>query len=140
MYAAIREHEICAGHRVVDQGGKCEHLHGHGYVITFTCAPAVDLNPVGMVVDFSVIKSVLCQWLEDNWDHRMLLWDKDPLYLYVKDIDTTTVGVPFNPTAENMAEYLHNLGNELMLIHGVRVTSVKVQETRKCSATYGKDW
>jgi 6-pyruvoyl-tetrahydropterin synthase len=31
MITATRYHEIDAGHRVVGQGGKCEHLHGHRY-------------------------------------------------------------------------------------------------------------
>lgn len=34
---ATKFHEICAGHRVIGQGGKCERsYHGHNYVIHFT--------------------------------------------------------------------------------------------------------
>ena len=35
MIIAHRFHEFSYGHRVVGQGGKCEHLHGHNGVVTF---------------------------------------------------------------------------------------------------------
>lgn len=128
-----REHEICAGHRVVNQGGKCEHLHGHGYVFTFHCVGA--LNDIGMVIDFGVIKSKLSQWLEDNWDHRMLIWEEDPFLPALQQVDPTVVSVPFNPTAENMGIYLVNKIGPIQLEGtGVVLSAVNVQETRKCSA------
>ena len=73
-----REHEIHCGHRVVGHEGKCRHLHGHGYVIHFTCeAENGELDSIGRVIDFGEVKSKLCMWLEDNWDHRTLLWSAD---------------------------------------------------------------
>lgn len=132
---AVREHEICAGHRVVGQGGKCENLHGHGYVFTFACEGRV--NEVGMVIDFGVIKSTLCQWLEDSWDHKMILWLEDPMLHAVYNADPTgVVSVPFNPTAENMAQYLlEEIGPLLLADSNITLAAVKVQETRKCCAT-----
>ena len=150
-----RMHEIHAGHRVVGQGGKCENLHGHSYVFTFTCtAPRLDER--GMVIDFGIIKSTLCQWLEDNWDHKFLVWDKDKLMRSVAGAYAdyslgvepeenrsmflgSMVWLPFNPTAENMADYLLNrIGPELLAGHHAKLIKVKVQETAKCSATCEK--
>lgn len=73
-----RYHDISCGHRVVGHEGKCKFLHGHNYRFHFK-AGADDnlLDKVGRVVDFSVIKSTLCQWLEDTWDHKFLAWDGD---------------------------------------------------------------
>jgi 6-pyruvoyltetrahydropterin/6-carboxytetrahydropterin synthase len=132
---AVREHEICAGHRVVGHESKCAHLHGHGYVIEFHCE-ARSLDQVGRIIDFSAIKQRLCMWLEDNWDHRMLLWCEDPLLPGLEALDPSVQRVPFNPTAENMAKYLLTvIGIEQLRGTEVTLRKVVVHETRKCSAS-----
>ena len=89
-----------------------------------------------MVLDFSVMKTVLCEWLLDNWDHRTLIWDKDPwLPALLEMSKESIVVVPFRPTAECLAEHLLNeIGPQLLDGTGVQLTQVKVEETRKCSA------
>lgn len=135
---ANRFHDISCGHRVVGHEGKCAHLHGHNYRVHFsvesTEVQAVD--SVGRVLDFSVIKSVLCEWLERTWDHRMLLWEKDPDAFDLCDMDPDgVVLLPFNPTAENMATYLLTIiGPRELSRYGVRLVSVKIEETYKCHA------
>ena len=133
-HVAERYHDISCGHRVVGHEGKCVHLHGHNYRIHFRCG--ADLDRVGRVIDFGVIKSLLCVWLEENWDHRMLMWEGDPMRLEVFKLDPQgLVVVPFNPTAENIADHLLNVvGPRLLSPVGVRLLSVRVEETRKCSA------
>jgi len=67
---ATRYHDFCAGHRVHGQGGKCENLHGHNYRVHFDIRASEgfeNTDDVGRVLDFSVIKSILCEWLEENW-------------------------------------------------------------------------
>lgn len=135
-YTAERYHDISCGHRVYGHESKCAHLHGHNYRITFTCA-AEDLDKLGRVIDFSVIKEKLCMWVEQKWDHKFLVWDMDPIKSFLLDIDLTVVAVPFNPTAENMAKYLVEVVGPLVLAGtGVRLVRCRVEETRKCSATY----
>jgi 6-pyruvoyltetrahydropterin/6-carboxytetrahydropterin synthase len=142
MHSVTRYHDISCGHRVHGHESKCAHLHGHNYRVHFTCAAApeslVKLDGVGRVIDFGVIKAGLCQWLEDNWDHKFLVGAEDPLWPYLKDIDSNgVVRVPFNPTAENMAEYLVRVIGPMELVHtGVVLVRVKIEETAKCSATY----
>ena len=167
-YSVIRSHEICAGHRVVGHESKCRHLHGHNYVFHFKVQPCMDrqmeaahydhapaqLDTVGRVVDFSVVKSTLCQWLEANWDHKFLAYEKDPLitslyYAAPKDIGAefqdmftfqeSVVFVPFNPTAENLAEHMVNvIGPRLLAEHGVELVSCTIEETSKCHVEYTK--
>jgi len=156
-HTVTRYHDISCGHRVHGHESKCAHLHGHNYRIHFMCAPddspppaqrsffgAPQLEPrgplddIGRVVDFSVIKTTLCQWLEDNWDHKMLLWDQDPL---CEILDTYVPGdvveVPFNPTAEHMAEYIvKELAPRLLAGTGARLVACRIDETRKCSASF----
>lgn len=132
---AIRYHDISCGHRVVGHEGKCCNLHGHNYRVHFECE-AAELDEVGRVIDFSVIKSQLCEWLENEWDHRMILWDQDSDAEQLLSIDPTIVLVPFNPTAENLGQYLiDNIGPKLMKPLGVRLARVIIEETRKCSVS-----
>lgn len=175
-YTVIRSHEICAGHRVVGHESKCRHLHGHNYKFHFKVAPKetvkevpiemggglvnvevkepAKLDDVGRVIDFSVVKTTLCQWLEDNWDHKFLHWEHDPLIESLnKFVDTTTmdnmshrdqmdylgslVSLPFNPTAENLAAYMVEvIGPQLLDEHGVQLVECTIEETSKCHVNY----
>lgn len=125
---------------MVGHEGKCKFLHGHNYRITFSIEArnGDELDSLGRVIDFSVIKSLLCQWLEDEWDHKFLAWDEDPVTNKFCDTHIKELGivkVPFNPTAENMGKYLiDEIGPVLLLGTGVVLVKVVVEETRKCSA------
>ena len=135
---AVRYHDISCGHRVVGHESKCKWFHGHNYRITFSISSASGLDGVGRVIDFSLIKTLLCQWLEDNWDHRFLMWEEDP-YLSTFNEDEYPGGgilpVSFNPTAENMGKYLLDVvGPKLLDSYAVGLVKVQVEETRKCSA------
>lgn len=151
---AARYHDISVGHRVHGHESKCANLHGHNYRIFFT-VEAETLDSVGRVLDFSVIKKRLCEWLEEHWDHKFLAWEKDPFMLKISSagsymsgdpalderLDTmlgqSIVFVPFNPTAENMAQYLVTvIGPDMLAGLGVKLVEVRVEETRKCSANY----
>ncbi|MCK4788581.1 MAG: 6-carboxytetrahydropterin synthase [Desulfobacteraceae bacterium] len=134
--SATRYHDISTGHRVYGHESKCAHLHGHNYRFHFKVEGAKD--SIGRVLDFSVIKSELCMWLEDHWDHKFLVWAKDPFHRHLKDMDPEgVVVVPFNPTAENMAEFMVCHVGPIKLAHyGVTLVSVNVEETAKCSAQF----
>lgn len=149
IVAATRYHDFSYGHRVVGHESKCALMHGHNGRVHFRCQAQLGstrLDAVGRVIDFSVIKSTLCQWLEDNWDHKTLIFDQDPDMVMVKQLvecglkkmlDASIVWVPFNPTAENMAHYLVEVvGPQLLKGTGVELVACEVSETRKCSATY----
>jgi len=142
MYQVDRYHDISCGHRVYGHESKCTHLHGHNYRIHFTIEPDNrQLDLIGRVLDFSVIKSRLCAWLEKWWDHKMLIWVEDPCLDNLLDIDPNgVVPVEFNPTAENMAQYLvETVGPRVLEGTGCVLVSCRIEETRKCSATYKVD-
>lgn len=132
MISATRYHDISTGHRVYGHESKCKHLHGHNYRIHFTVG-AKELDMVGRVLDFGVIKERLCMWVENNWDHKTLLWSLDPLSTTLTEIDPEGVCiVNFNPTAENMAEYLLKNIGPTVLPSNVVLTEVVIEETMKC--------
>ena len=142
MYEVERYHDISCGHRVHGHESKCAHLHGHNYRIFFTVqADNKQLDMIGRVLDFSVIKSRLCAWLEAWWDHKMLIWVDDPALDDLLDIDPEgVVPVEFNPTAENMAEHLVTVvGPKELEGTGCVLVACRIEETRKCSATFKAD-
>lgn len=143
---ASRYHDFCAGHRVAGHESKCAHLHGHNYRVHVTVEQErVGVDSIGRVVDFAVIKRV-GEWIEREWDHRMLIWEEDPALSVLLVADKMMMDrqlqrgggvrvVEFNPTAENMAEYLlFVVAPDVLEGTGVRVASVRVEETRKCEA------
>jgi 6-pyruvoyltetrahydropterin/6-carboxytetrahydropterin synthase len=120
------------------------------------------LNDLGMVVDFSCIKNILGAWIDEHWDHNMLLHPNDmlaKLFRCDKDVgmitpDCATFGelesdtheelfagkAPFimpadlpNPTAENIAQLLRLKACEL-LTYPLHVARVRVYETPNCWA------
>ncbi len=90
-------------------------------------------------------------WLEESWDHKFLAWANDPLLTELanttnearkynnepwKMLAESIVWVPFNPTAENMAEFLlDEIGPAQLKETGCILTSVTIEETRKCSVS-----
>lgn len=137
MITCTRRIQFCAGHRVRGHEGKCKNMHGHNYVALFT-AQAGELDAVGRVIDFSVLKERVGGWIDKHWDHGFIYWDKD---IMMQDIFTTHTGhqkhfeLPLNPTAENMAHYLlHVVCPEVLIETGVTVIDVTLWETENCFA------
>lgn len=134
-FSIVRKHEIQAAHRIYGHHGKCKNFHGHSYVFNIYCS-GDELNDLGMLVDFEVLRSTICKWLDDNYDHRMILWDKDPIAQQVKLLDPSTVIVPFNPTAENMAAHiLTEVAPSLLSNYPITINKIVVEESSKCSAS-----
>lgn len=92
-----------------------------------------------MVVDFADIKSTLCKWVDTEWDHKLILWASDPLSSALEPALSKydTLGnmalVPFNPTAENLAQHLLEVVGPNVLPRGIALIKVVLEETRKCS-------
>jgi len=106
---AIRYHDFSMGHTVTGHESKCAMIHGHNYRVYFH-VDAPELDEIGRVMDFSVIKDLLCEWLEEHWDHRFLVSVDDPRAIALKAIDNAgTVIVDFNPTSENILNYVSTL-------------------------------
>lgn len=160
-HLASRYHDFSYGHRVVGHENKCRHLHGHNGRVHFHCQASPgseNLDNIGRVIDFTAIKEKLCMWVEDNWDHKFLAWENDslingifelldkdenegPPYVVLAEEDQmfreSIIWTPFNPTAENMAQYLVNvIGPKQLQDTGVILVKCTIEETAKCSATY----
>lgn len=129
--------EFDAAHRVMNHESKCATLHGHRYKVEIT-AKADELDLIGRVVDFSVLKARVGGWIDLHWDHTTIIFHEDEKTLaglatvpgfkpiYVAD---------WNPTAENMAWHLLHVVCPLILDDlPITVVRVVVHETPNCSA------
>jgi 6-pyruvoyltetrahydropterin/6-carboxytetrahydropterin synthase len=131
MFRITREIDFCYGHRLLDHGGKCRHLHGHNGKAVITLA-AAELDQQGMVVDFGEIKRVLSQWIDENLDHRMVLRRDDPAVPCLRQLGEPLTLVNENPTAETLARLIFDHAAAC----GFPVVEVRLWETPNCHAAY----
>ena len=119
---------ISAGHRLQHHDGKCSRPHGHNYEISVEVTGEV--TDEGWVVDKGDITSII-----DEWDHRFLLEDGDPLVEAFASAGDGEDVVVFErpPTAEVMAWKLEQSLTE-RLPDTVSEVAVSVAETGELCA------
>ncbi len=134
MFECTVRLEFDLAHRVVGHQYKCKYLHGHRYILEVT-AESGQLDDLGMVVDFGLLKSVIKKWIDDNLDHNVILWEKDKdLGNYIANYTGQRLYyIDSNPTAENIALHIKRdiipmlFGNDLF-----KITKIKLYETPNC--------
>jgi len=141
MFELVRLLEFDAGHRLVRHRGKCQALHGHRYKVEVVFK-AEELDGVGRVIDFGLVKEQIGTWLEENFDHNMILSHDDPLLLNIEIRAACKKGIPFAfpypPSAENIARYIGekvipkvvDMRSELSLVE------VGIWETPNCKGVW----
>ncbi|HEY2828171.1 MAG TPA: 6-carboxytetrahydropterin synthase [Pirellulales bacterium] len=131
MFRVTREIDFCYGHRLLNYDGKCRHLHGHnGRAVIVLEAPKLDTR--GMVLDFTDIKQVVSQWIDETLDHRMILCHDDPAVPVLQKLGEPLYLIDTNPTAENIAKLIF----EFTAQRGFPVVETHLWETPRCYATY----
>lgn len=139
--------ELPFAHRQPNHAGHCALIHGHGWTFTFTFT-ATHRDECGFVVDFGGLKW-LKAWLEERFDHTLVLNETDPMLPYLRSALDSQPGeregrplakivtVP-DCSAEGLADYLRTEVDALMRAHTanrVGVISVVVEEDARNSAT-----
>jgi len=138
-------------HRQHNHDGHCALIHGHNWAFTFTFE-ADQLDSNGFVIDFGKLKW-LRRWLEDHFDHTLVLNSSDSQLEYLQTVLMPVGGgepifakivlVP-NCGAEGLARWVHGAVTALLTVHaseavierGLRVQSVEVHEDARNHATY----
>src|SRR6056297_3667880 len=94
---------ISTGHRLLHHDGKCSRPHGHNYEISVEVTGT--LTEEGWVVDKGAITGII-----DDWDHKFLVEDGDPLIeaFEVSGDGESLVVFDHPPTAEVMAVMLED--------------------------------
>jgi len=152
--------EFPFAHRQPAHDGHCALLHGHNWSLelTFVCA---ELEAgTGFVVDFGKLKK-LRKWLEDHFDHTLVLNASDPFLGYLQEQLTEVRFDPTSPSSIELAKiisvpdcsceglarwlldtvnavFFHKLGvhaDQDCVRRSVRISKVTVYEDSKNSAT-----
>lgn len=110
MYYIKKTLEVSGSHSLsLPYSSKCTNMHGHNWIITIYCRSS-ELNPEGMVIDFSEVKRLV----RSRLDHKNLNEVFD-----------------FNPTAENIARWIVETVPQCY--------RADVQESRDNTAVFIKD-
>ena len=136
MITCTRKIRFDAAHRVMEHESKCKMLHGHRYIAEVTFK-SEKLDKLGRIIDFGLIKDILGKWIEDNFDHNVILNINDKK---LGDQISAITGqeiyyLPNNPTAENIADYLRlKICPRLFADYKIQCPKIKISETPNCYA------
>ena len=136
MISCTRKIQFDAAHRILDHESKCKYLHGHRYIVEATWV-ASNLDQIGRVVDFGVIKEVLGAWIDKNFDHNTILsvQDRELGDAIEKQTGQKVFYLNYHPTAENIAKYLfEEVCPTIFENKEVKCVEIKVHETPNCYA------
>lgn len=109
-----------AAHSLRNYKGKCESLHGHNWKVELIVSSA-KLNPCGMVIDFSELRSMLYSVLE-HLDHK-----------HLNDLDYFREN---NPSSEEIARYIFINLEKRIAEKNCKLDEVRVWETENSHASY----
>lgn len=141
MYRISKEFTFAMGHRLSNHKGACRNFHGHNYTVIVGLQSKF-LNADGMVMDFSVLKEMVNEYL-DELDHALMVNSTDEDFVIkIQDhfSDMKIVVTPYDPTAENMAREIYtHISKVLNPELGVDLDYVTVYETDTSQATYSYD-
>ncbi|RLF28456.1 MAG: hypothetical protein DRN14_04175 [Thermoplasmata archaeon] len=102
-----RRFMFSAAHRLpqVDEDHKCHYVHGHNYTVDVEIS-TVSLDERNFVLDFKDLE-FFEEFLRNEFDHKLLVWEKDEKLVQVafQNTDIFKVKViPVTPTCEELAE------------------------------------
>lgn len=124
MYELTVKAEFEAAHFIKNYPGKCARLHGHNWIVE-AVAKGTELNELGILIDFKVLKTELKKILE-MFDHKFL----NELEIFAEK----------NPTAENIAKIIFEKLSASEIFSGKnKLAAIKVYETPKSCVTYSPD-
>ena len=154
MPIIARKFEFDYGHRIWGHESRCAFLHGHRGVAEVTLV-APNLDPLGRVIDFGVVKERIGKWIDQFWDHNFLVHKDDFIASMIPqtaedEMKPIALGLfqgkkPFvmpdgmNPTAENMSIVLYRECAK-MFQSPLKVIQVLIWETANCSASYNGEF
>ena len=136
------------GHRVLNHRSICKGIHGHRYkaeiCVSGNLVSKSGVSEEGMVIDFSDIKKISTNFIQEKLDHAFMIWEKDKelIQFFNNSNGHKPVIVPFTPTAENVASYVfHEIQDKFQDVYatGLKLHSIKLWETPTSYALYEND-
>jgi len=138
MFEIMRRIEFDAAHRVMRHESKCKNLHGHRYAAEIFVQDMSGLDSLGRVIDFSILKEKIGGWIDECWDHGVILntEDRELIELCKRNKWKHYRMLSGNPTAENIAKELFGVAKLQLEQTQLLVTRVRIHETPNCYADY----
>jgi len=135
---------ISVGHRQWRDDGHCAWVHGYGRYIQFTFEG--DLDERQWVMDFGDLKDIK-QWLEEQWDHRVMIASDDPQLdklkemhdLNIMNINVMDVEKGWGPGIEASCKFVYDHVQPIITekTNGrVKIAKVEIWEHERNSAVY----
>lgn len=118
-----------AAHRQLGDRGKCGYLHGHNWVVEFVLRGTVT-DDLGYLIDFKELKDMV-----GRYDHKVLLYEGDPLATVLEEQQQRVYRLPLNPTCENIAKLLLDEVHCRVRNKQIEFISVTVWENQDSMAT-----
>ncbi len=121
MYELTVESAFEAAHRIENYPGKCAKLHGHNWIVE-AIVEGTQLNELGILVDFKILKAALNKVLEE-FDHQ-----------YLNELENFKTQ---NPTAENLAkDIFYKLKSADFFTGDTKLKAIKIHESPKSCVTF----
>ena len=141
-YISKKLSDFSAAHRLTKgYQGKCKNLHGHDYSVEVILA-APKLDRYDFVIDFSEIKNLLDNWVQNHLDHVTIISEDDSkLHEFLVENSQALYIIPgnVNTTVERIAQHLFEIFEKLLTAHkNISLIEVSVSETKSAKAYYRK--
>lgn len=139
MYLIEKRFTFPMGHRLSKHKGRCFSMHGHNFDVLIGVKSEA-LNANDMVIDFSDLKALVKDFLDEH-DHCLLLNERDKDIAHnAAEMGMRVKTVPYDPTAEKLAESIYNHVELRLAMKDeyvtVKVDYVTVFENENSKATY----
>ena len=121
--------EICvethfsAAHSLIGYQGNCAQIHGHNWIIE-VFVRCRELNDIGIGIDFRDVRQAIKDIVKD-FDHSYL--NEYPEFKNT------------NPSSENIAKFLYRELGDKINSDNVKLSKIKVSETRGAGAYYWEE-
>lgn len=130
------------GHALFGYDGKCKNVHGHSYklFVTVIGEPITDVNDVkyGMVIDFTDLKKIVKQEIEDIFDHATVFNKNTPHIHLANNLMQNghhVILVDYQPTSEMLIiDFANRIKSRLP--KQIQLHSLKLAETESSFAEW----
>ena len=129
-----KEFTFDMAHALIHYDGLCRNIHGHTYKLAVTLLGSpkdIQGDPkLGMVLDFTDLKTIVKQPIVDVFDHAIVLHEGHkaiPAMMECNDYGKTIV-LPFQPTCENLVIHFVQMIQD-KLPKGIALFSLRLHET-----------
>ncbi len=141
MIRLTKEFKFEMAHALYGYDGLCANLHGHSYKLLVTVRGNVknEEGPKkGMVIDFSVLKSIVKSLIINRYDHSLVLNANSPHCNLDLSLFNRVYFMPYQPTSENLVkDFAMQIRDKLP--EGIELYNVILSETATSYAEWNCD-